>query len=57
MAPSVSCLAKCVYPVERDHLEDLGVDVIIILKWIFQKWVWEAWSGLLWLRIGTGGRF
>jgi hypothetical protein len=25
---------------ERDHLEDLGVDgiIIIILKWIFKKW-------------------
>jgi len=39
VAPTVSCLAKCMYPVERDHLEDLGVDVIIILKWISQRWV------------------
>jgi hypothetical protein len=26
----------------------------IILKWIFGKWD-ESWTGLIWLRIGTGG--
>jgi hypothetical protein len=30
---------------ERDHLEDLGIDERIILKWTI---------GLIWLRIGAG---
>ena len=40
---------------ERDHLEELGIDGRI-LKWICNKWdVVGAWTGLIWLRIGTGG--
>ena len=26
------------------------------IKMNFQKVGWEAWTGLIWLRIGTGGR-
>jgi len=40
---------------ERDQLEDPGVDGRIILGWIFRKSDVGAWTGLIWLRIGTGG--
>jgi len=41
---------------ERDHLEDPGIDGRIILRWMFRKWDVSAWTGLIWLMIGTGGR-
>ena len=40
---------------ERNHLEELGIDSRITLKWIFKEWVGEAWTVLLWLRRGTHG--
>jgi hypothetical protein len=32
---------------ERDHLEDLSVEVIMLLKWICKKLEGEAWTGLI----------
>jgi len=40
---------------ERDHLEEAGVDGRIILRLIFGKWDVEVWTGSSWLRIGTDG--
>jgi len=36
---------------ERDHLEDLGIDGRILLKWIFKGWNGEAWTEFIWSRI------
>jgi hypothetical protein len=40
---------------ERDHLEEPEVDGRIILEWVYGKWVGRAWTGLIWLKIETGG--
>ena len=42
---------------ERDHLKDPGVDGSITLKWILRTWDLRAWSGLICLKIGTGGGY
>jgi hypothetical protein len=38
---------------ERGHLEDPGLDVRIILRWIFRKCDVVAWTGSSWLRLWT----
>jgi hypothetical protein len=40
---------------EREYVESPGVDGSIILGWIFRKWDEVAWTGLIWLRIESGG--
>ena len=37
---------------QRDHLEDLSVDGMIILRWIFRKW--DGWHGLNLSGLGYG---
>jgi hypothetical protein len=43
-------------PEGRRPLERPGVDGRIILKWIFERLGVGTQTGLIWLRIGTGGR-
>jgi hypothetical protein len=50
----VACRNLVGYLRERDHLDYLGVDGKIILKFIVMKWNREAWTGLIWLRTGAG---
>jgi hypothetical protein len=61
-AEHVACMGgeeRCIqgFGGERDHLEHPGIDGRIKLRWIFKKGDWEAWTRLIWLRIGTCGRF
>jgi len=36
-------------------LKDPGIYGRIVLRWIFRAWDVEAWTGLISLRVGTGG--
>jgi hypothetical protein len=40
---------------ERDHLEDLSVDGMMTLSWIFKKYYGRAWTGFICFWIRTSG--
>jgi hypothetical protein len=42
-------------PKEGDHLESLGIDGRIILKYVLKEYGWEVWTGFTWPMIGSGG--
>jgi hypothetical protein len=42
-------------PNGRDHSENVGVDLRIILELILEKWIGNSWTGFIWLRIVASG--
>jgi hypothetical protein len=41
----------------EDHLEDRGVDVRKILKWILNKQDVKMWTRFIWFRTGSSDSF
>jgi len=48
-----ACIALMGKSEDNHHLEDLGIDGRILLKWTLKKYYGLAWKGLSWLRIRT----
>jgi len=48
------CVSEGEEPEGRSPL-GLGVDEVIILKWILKESVGRTWIGLIWLKTGTSG--
>jgi hypothetical protein len=42
-------------PDGKRQLENLVVDEMVIMKWIFKQRDGETLTGLIWLTLGTGG--
>jgi hypothetical protein len=40
---------------ESDHLEDIGVEATIILKWMLNRYDGRTWTRLIWFSIKIGG--
>jgi hypothetical protein len=39
----------------RDHLEDLGIDVKMMIEFILWKYGGRMWTEFMWLRLETTG--
>jgi len=40
----------------KEHFEDIGTDMGIILKWTLKTWNVRVRTGFIWLSEGTSGR-